>query len=58
MIILIVLKNGTVWFYFIVMYPKDANGLANSVDPDQTALRLHCLIKPICPNTWTDDLKY
>ena len=40
------------------MHPKDADGLANSVDPDQTAseqkqsdLGLHCLLRPICPNT-------
>ena len=26
-----------VWFYIIVL-PKDAVGIANSVDPDQTAL--------------------
>ena len=39
------------------MGPKDADGLANSVDPDQTApplgsdLGLHCLPRPICPKT-------
>ena len=35
------------------MNPKDADGMANSVDPDQTAfdLGLHCLLRPICPNT-------
>ena len=39
------------------MHPKDADGMANSVDPDQTApkkqsdLGLHCLLRPICPNT-------
>ena len=42
------------------MKPKDADGMANSVDPDQTAsseankqsdLGLHCLLRPICPNT-------
>ena len=31
------------------------NGIANSVDPDQTALQsdlgLHCLPRPICPKT-------
>ena len=38
------------------MSPKDADGMANSVDPDQTAPReeqsdlgLHCLPRPICP---------
>ena len=39
------------------MHPKDAYGMANSVDPDQTLLQkqsdlgLHCLLRPICPNT-------
>ena len=27
----------TVWFYHRVMSPNDADGMANSVDPDQTA---------------------
>ena len=30
-------KNGTVWFHSAVMHPKDADGIANDVDPDQTA---------------------
>ena len=25
------------WLYYIVMSPNDADGMANSVDPDQTA---------------------
>ena len=39
------------------MHPKDADGMANSIDPDQTAsseaadLGLHYLLRPICPNT-------
>ena len=42
------------------MSPNDADGMANSVDPDQTAslgveeqfdLGLHCLPKHICPKT-------
>ena len=39
------------------MSPKDADGMANSVDPDQTALEeqsdlgLHFLLRPISPNT-------
>ena len=39
------------------MRPKDADGIANSVDPDQTApkeqsdLGLHCLLSSIFPNT-------
>ena len=32
------------------MCPKDADKIANSVDPDQT-LGLHCLPRPICPET-------
>ena len=42
------------------MDPKDAEGMANSIDPDQTApellleeqsdLGLHCLSRFVCPN--------
>ena len=28
---------------------KDADGMANSVDPDQTDLDLHCLPRHVCP---------
>ena len=41
----------------MVMHPKDADGMVNSVDPDQTAPQeqsdqgLHCLLRPICLNT-------
>ena len=37
------------------MHPNDADGMANNIDPDQTApdeqsdLSLHCLLGPICP---------
>ena len=34
-----------------VFHQKDANGIANSEDPDQTDLGLHCLPRPICPKT-------
>ena len=41
------------------MSPNDADGMANSVDPDLTAsleeqsdLGLHCFPRPICPNNW------
>ena len=38
-----------------VFCQNDANGIANSDDPDQTAplsdLGLYCLPRPICPNT-------
>ena len=30
-------KNRKVWRNIAVMHPKDADGMANSVDPDQTA---------------------
>ena len=47
-----------VWFYNAVKHLKDADCIANSVDPTQTApfkeqsdLGLHCLLRPICPNT-------
>ena len=30
-------KLGTLWSYNVGMCPKDADGMANSVDPDQTA---------------------
>ena len=30
-----------------VFQQKDANGTANSVDPDQTALGLNCLPRPL-----------
>ena len=34
------------------MHPKDADGLANSVDPEeQSDLGLYCLPRPICPKT-------
>ena len=36
------------------MSPKDADGMANSVDPDQeeqSDLDLHCLPKLVCPKT-------
>ena len=38
--------------WYGVMHPNDADGMANSVDPDQTAphqsdLGLHCLLRPV-----------
>ena len=45
-------KILTRWLYRRVMHSKDADGIANSVDPDQTApqsdLSQHCLRRPIC----------
>ena len=32
-----VVKISTLWLYHRVMSPNDADGMANSVDPDQTA---------------------
>ena len=48
------------------MRPKDADGIANVVDPDQTApidpgqtdLGLHCLPRPVCPKTLIGTLWY
>ena len=44
------------WLYHRVMSPNDADGMANSIDPDQTApqqadLGLHCLPRHICLET-------
>ena len=39
-------------------YPEmclSADRMTNSIDPDQTNLGLHCLLRPIYPNIW---LKY
>ena len=41
-------KIGTVSFYYRVTGPKDADGMANCVDPD---VGLHCLPKRDCPKT-------
>ena len=40
------------WLYHRVMSPKDADKMANSVDPEQSDLGLHCLPRAICPKTW------
>ena len=48
-------QRGQILGYF---HQKDANGIANSVDPDQTPpleqsdLGLHCLPRPICPKRY------
>ena len=51
-------KIETMWLCHKVMSPKDADGMANRVDPDQTAPEqsdqgLHCLPRSIsiCPKT-------
>ena len=41
-------KIWTMWLYHRVMSPYDADGMANSVDPD---VGLHCLPRPIRPKT-------
>ena len=33
------------------MHPKDADGMANSADPEQSDKGLHCLLRSTCPDT-------
>ena len=57
-VILLVLSWGvsfcpqikTMWFYHSAMCPKNADGMANNVDTDQTAPEqvLHCLPRSVC----------
>ena len=44
-------KIWTSRFYRRVMSPKVADGMTNSVDPDQSDLDLYCLPMPICSKT-------
>ena len=44
-------KIWTMWLYHRVMSQNDADGMANSVDPEQSDLGLHCLPRHICPKT-------
>ena len=46
-------KVGTMSFYYREMDPKDADRMANNVDPDQkqSDLGLHCLPRPLWPKT-------
>ena len=46
-------KILTMWLHHTVMSPNDADGMANSVDPDQeqSDLGLDCLPRHICPKT-------
>ena len=37
------------------MYSEDADSIANNEDPDQTALGLHYLLRPICPKTLSSE---
>ena len=43
------------WFYLTVLWPKDADGMANSVDPDQTLIWVQTLPRPVCPKTQDHD---
>ena len=38
-----------IWLFSVLMCLKGVAGIANGVDPDQTAQGLHCLLRPICP---------
>ena len=42
-------KIWTSWLYRWVMHPKDADGIANSVDPDQTARSSLIWVCTVCP---------
>ena len=44
-------KIWTRWLYHREMSPNDADRMANSVDPEQSDLGLHCLPRHICPKT-------
>ena len=49
-------RSLTRWLFLSVMHPKDAEGIANSVDPDKTAqksdLGLHCLPRSVCHDSF------
>ena len=52
--VVITLKVEQDGLFLGVMHPEDAAGIANSVDPDETAqsdLGLHCLPRPDCSKT-------
>ena len=44
-------KIWTMWLYHRVMSPNDADGMASSVDPEQSDLGLHCLPRHIYQKT-------
>ena len=48
-IAVIIQKIPTIWIYLRVMRPKDADGMANIVDPDQTA-PLGSRVYIVCPD--------
>ena len=47
----VITKIWMMWLCHKVMSPNDADGMPNSVDPDQeqSDLGLHCLPRHICP---------
>ena len=38
------------YFYDALIYPKDADGMANSVDPDQILIKLHVIANSAVPD--------
>ena len=44
-------KIWTMWLYHRVMSPNDADGMANSVDPDQRSSLIWVCTRHICPKT-------
>ena len=48
-----------IWTIYPVLYLKFAGWVASSEDPDETSrsaashLVLHCLLRPVCPNTYS-----
>ena len=46
-------KIWIMWLYHTVVSPNDADGMANSVDPDPLGADqdLHCLPRNVCPKT-------
>ena len=45
------------WLYHSVMSPKDADGIANSVDPDQTPQSSLILVCTVCPDLYVRKLR-
>ena len=51
-------KRLTRWRFLRVMHPKDAGGIANSVDPDQTAPRSSLIwVFTVCPDLSVQKLR-
>ena len=51
-------KSWTITIFYPILCLNIAGGLTISVDPDETSLSaashlgLHCLLRPVCPNTY------